>query len=137
MTATQTATPKTTTWQIDPAHNRVELAVKHLMIATVRGRLEPPLSGPRWRHFVSGEMLDNKWRFCEVRRTARRCLRSSMKASREKAHHKGFVGIRRWSDGATAGPRFHRSRCWQARCNAAARAPSPSATSAFSDGLPL
>jgi polyisoprenoid-binding protein YceI len=39
MTATQTATPrKTTTWQIDPAHTHVEFAVKHLMIATVRGR---------------------------------------------------------------------------------------------------
>jgi polyisoprenoid-binding protein YceI len=39
MTATQTATPsKTTTWQVDPAHTHVEFAVKHLMIATVRGR---------------------------------------------------------------------------------------------------
>jgi len=39
MTATKTATPgKTTTWQLDPAHSHVEFAVKHLMIATVRGR---------------------------------------------------------------------------------------------------
>jgi polyisoprenoid-binding protein YceI len=39
MIATQTATPsKTTTWQVDPAHTHVEFAVKHLMIATVRGR---------------------------------------------------------------------------------------------------
>ena len=39
MTATLSATPnKTTTWQIDPAHTHVEFAVKHLMIATVRGR---------------------------------------------------------------------------------------------------
>jgi polyisoprenoid-binding protein YceI len=39
MTATQTATlGKTTTWQVDPAHTHVEFAVKHLMIATVRGR---------------------------------------------------------------------------------------------------
>ena len=39
MTETQTATPgKTTTWQIDPAHTHVAFAVKHLMIATVRGR---------------------------------------------------------------------------------------------------
>ena len=38
MTAT-TATPgKTRTWQVDPAHTHVEFAVKHLMIATVRGR---------------------------------------------------------------------------------------------------
>ena len=29
---------KTTTWQIDQAHTNVEFAVKHLMIATVRGR---------------------------------------------------------------------------------------------------
>ena len=28
-----------TTWQVDPAHTHVEFAVKHLMIATVRGRL--------------------------------------------------------------------------------------------------
>ena len=27
-----------TTWQVDPAHTHVEFAVKHLMIATVRGR---------------------------------------------------------------------------------------------------
>jgi polyisoprenoid-binding protein YceI len=39
MTSTQTATPiKTTTWQVDAAHTHVEFAVKHLMIATVRGR---------------------------------------------------------------------------------------------------
>ena len=35
---TQTAAPGTTTWQVDPAHTHVEFAVKHLMIATVRGR---------------------------------------------------------------------------------------------------
>jgi hypothetical protein len=90
---------------------------------------------------ASGEMLDNKWRFRAVRRTGLRCLRSSMKASGQWAHHKGFVGIRRCSDGATAGTLFHRSRCWQARCSSTARAPSPSSshfltsTSAFSDGL--
>ena len=28
----------TKTWQLDPAHSNVEFAVKHLMIATVRGR---------------------------------------------------------------------------------------------------
>jgi polyisoprenoid-binding protein YceI len=28
----------TTTWQIDPAHNNVEFAVRHLMISTVKGR---------------------------------------------------------------------------------------------------
>ena len=39
MTATQTApSGKTTTWQIDPAHTLVEFVVKHLMIASVRGR---------------------------------------------------------------------------------------------------
>jgi polyisoprenoid-binding protein YceI len=38
MTATQTATPSKTTWQIDPAHTHVGFAVKHLMISTVRGR---------------------------------------------------------------------------------------------------
>lgn len=31
-------TGTTTTWQIDPAHSNVEFAVKHLMMATVRGR---------------------------------------------------------------------------------------------------
>jgi polyisoprenoid-binding protein YceI len=39
MTGTRVVTPnKTTTWQVDPAHTNVEFAVKHLMIATVRGR---------------------------------------------------------------------------------------------------
>ncbi|MDB4906450.1 MAG: hypothetical protein JWO05_1234 [Gemmatimonadetes bacterium] len=34
-----TATPETTTlWQVDGAHTHVEFAVKHLMIATVKGR---------------------------------------------------------------------------------------------------
>ena len=33
----QTATA-TTTWDIDPAHTLAEFSVKHLMIATVRGR---------------------------------------------------------------------------------------------------
>jgi len=41
MTATQTATlSEVTTWQVDPAHTHVELAVEHLMIATVRGRFD-------------------------------------------------------------------------------------------------
>jgi polyisoprenoid-binding protein YceI len=36
-TATQSATG-VTTWKIDPAHTHVEFAVKHMMIATVKGR---------------------------------------------------------------------------------------------------
>ena len=32
------STTTTTTWQIDPTHSHVEFAVKHLMIATVKGR---------------------------------------------------------------------------------------------------
>jgi polyisoprenoid-binding protein YceI len=36
-TATQTATA-VTTWKIDPAHSVAQFAVKHMMIATVRGR---------------------------------------------------------------------------------------------------
>ena len=36
MTAIVT-TPETTTWQLDPTHSSVEFAVKHLMIATVKG----------------------------------------------------------------------------------------------------
>jgi polyisoprenoid-binding protein YceI len=36
---TQAATlGNVTTWQVDPAHTHVEFAVKHLMIASVRGR---------------------------------------------------------------------------------------------------
>jgi polyisoprenoid-binding protein YceI len=36
---TQAATlGKAITWQVDPAHTHVEFAVRHLMIATVRGR---------------------------------------------------------------------------------------------------
>lgn len=30
--------PSTTTWKIDPAHTNVEFSVRHLMIATVKGR---------------------------------------------------------------------------------------------------
>ena len=37
-TTTTTTTPALTTWSIDPAHSHVEFAVKHLMIATVKGR---------------------------------------------------------------------------------------------------
>src|ERR1043166_10140297 len=36
MTALAT-TPETATWQLDPTHSSVEFAVKHLMIATVKG----------------------------------------------------------------------------------------------------
>src|SRR5258705_9611025 len=39
MSPTESATSsKTTIWKIDPAHTHVEFAVKHLTIATVRGR---------------------------------------------------------------------------------------------------
>lgn len=31
-------TPAATTWRIDPVHSHVEFSVRHLMIATVRGR---------------------------------------------------------------------------------------------------
>ena len=37
-TAATPNTATTTTWAVDPAHSLVEFAVKHLMIATVRGR---------------------------------------------------------------------------------------------------
>lgn len=40
MSGTQTATQKTTTWQIDPAHTSVEFTVKHMMFSKVRGRFE-------------------------------------------------------------------------------------------------
>ena len=33
-----TATPSRTTWKIDATHSQVEFAVRHMMIATVRGR---------------------------------------------------------------------------------------------------
>jgi polyisoprenoid-binding protein YceI len=39
MTATATL-EKTTTWTIDPTHTSVELAVKHMMFTTVRGRFK-------------------------------------------------------------------------------------------------
>ena len=39
-TATTTAPPATTTWTIDPTHSHVEFAVRHLMIASVRGRFD-------------------------------------------------------------------------------------------------
>ena len=38
MSSTTAAAGATTTWQIDAAHSHVEFAVKHLMIATVKGR---------------------------------------------------------------------------------------------------
>lgn len=37
-TAAVTATTALTTWNIDPTHSQVEFAVRHMMIATVRGR---------------------------------------------------------------------------------------------------
>jgi polyisoprenoid-binding protein YceI len=36
--ATQSASTATATWAIDPAHSVVELAVKHMMFSTVKGR---------------------------------------------------------------------------------------------------
>jgi polyisoprenoid-binding protein YceI len=38
MSSTATSAGILTTWSIDPAHSHVEFAVKHLMIATVKGR---------------------------------------------------------------------------------------------------
>ena len=38
MSSTTTSTGVLTTWSIDPAHSHVEFAVKHMMIATVKGR---------------------------------------------------------------------------------------------------
>ena len=38
MTTTAAPAGTLTTWSIDPAHSHVEFAVKHLMIATVKGR---------------------------------------------------------------------------------------------------
>ena len=37
-TTAATMTPTRTTWNIDASHSQVEFAVKHMMIATVRGR---------------------------------------------------------------------------------------------------
>ena len=37
-TAVATTTPARTTWKIDATHSQVEFAVRHMMIATVRGR---------------------------------------------------------------------------------------------------
>src|SRR6202158_3324254 len=38
-----------------------------------------------------------------------------------EAHDKGFVRIRRFSQGTTAGQRRSRTRCWRARCNVVAQ----------------
>ena len=38
MTTTATPAATLTSWSIDPAHSHVEFAVKHMMIATVKGR---------------------------------------------------------------------------------------------------
>ena len=38
ITATIEIQPRTTTWQIDPSHTLVELAAKHMMFTTVKGR---------------------------------------------------------------------------------------------------
>jgi len=38
MSTTAVETGRLTTWSIDPAHSHVEFSVKHLMIATVKGR---------------------------------------------------------------------------------------------------
>lgn len=38
MTATQANTTTATTWAIDPVHSSVEFSVKHMMVATAKGR---------------------------------------------------------------------------------------------------
>jgi polyisoprenoid-binding protein YceI len=43
-TTTETATPTTQEWSIDPAHTQVGFSVKHLMITNVKGRF-PTVSG--------------------------------------------------------------------------------------------
>jgi polyisoprenoid-binding protein YceI len=44
-----TATPATTTWNIDPAHSAAEFKVKHMMISYVRGKFSG-ISGVLHRH---------------------------------------------------------------------------------------
>lgn len=39
MTATSQPRTATTTWTIDPAHSSAEFSVKHMMVATARGRI--------------------------------------------------------------------------------------------------
>ena len=39
MSSSSTLIPAATTWKIDPSHSHVEFAVRHLMISTVKGRL--------------------------------------------------------------------------------------------------
>ena len=62
--APQTET-RTSTWEIDPAHTLVEFSVKHMMVATVKGRFAG-VTGRivsvlrlinRWLHFVAGLLL--------------------------------------------------------------------------------
>ena len=43
-TTTETATPTTQEWSIDPAHTQVGFSVKHLMITNVKGRF-PSVTG--------------------------------------------------------------------------------------------
>jgi len=43
-TTTETATPTTQEWSIDPAHTQVGFSVKHLMITNVKGRF-PTVTG--------------------------------------------------------------------------------------------
>lgn len=38
MSAVETTAPARTTWSIDPTHSNVEFSVRHMMIATVKGR---------------------------------------------------------------------------------------------------
>ncbi|HUN86907.1 MAG TPA: YceI family protein [Terracidiphilus sp.] len=47
--ATTTATPATTTWNIDPAHSSAEFKVKHMMISNVKGKFSG-ITGSLIRH---------------------------------------------------------------------------------------
>jgi polyisoprenoid-binding protein YceI len=38
MSTSTTVLPRTSTWNIDPAHSAAEFKVKHMMISSVKGR---------------------------------------------------------------------------------------------------
>ena len=50
-----TATPTTTTWNIDPAHSAAEFKVKHMMISNVKGSFSG-LSGVLTEHAVDSTL---------------------------------------------------------------------------------
>jgi hypothetical protein len=77
-------------------------------------------TGAWWRDIANGERLDNKRRVTRDVPDCSSLSRVPVQAKRQRAHHKGFVLLRRFSQTTTPFLSRNRSRCWRAGCSSRA-----------------